>query len=591
MHQSIPLFNWSLRKAQDTEPDSFIRARISIAYTIILFALLKSIIVLFISINSGLWLQVPRAAFVLAVYVIMLKVLLYKPSSLKILTHIMTIVGILIIVSNIYLYTHKINLISLQFVFMIMLTGFYILGNGWGIIYSLISALPIIIFLILKGNPNIYFSSATQEIPSPGVEIIAVLNFVSIIINHSLFYRAFQRNLNEKENLNQQLQLSVAEANSLAISRTNFLATISHELRTPLNSVIGITDLLLLDQPEERQKENLRILQFSAQDLLSLINNVLDFNKLESDKMVLERVPFCLAEFMRNICSALMVKADDKKLRFVLEIDHKLEGVVVNSDPTRLSQLIYNLVGNAIKFTDKGTITIRLDCIHKSDQTTDVLFSVTDTGAGINPEKHDAIFELFTQAESDTTRKYGGTGLGLAIVKQVLALLNSEIHLESSPGKGSRFYFTVSFVVQGEYPETISTRITDNTNFNQLKILIAEDNDVNRFILKKHLDKLNINATMVANGKQAYEAILADDYRLLIMDLQMPEWDGYETIKQIRSIKGPAKAGIYIIAFTASVTEQQKIMDASFNDYLYKPVTLNDLKVKLEKTLSLIGLA
>jgi len=583
MDKPLPFFNWSLKKARDTEPDSFNKARINIIYTILLFSLLKILIIIGIGYAYGQWLQVERAVVAFVFYIILTKALLYRPSRLGLLAHIMLLICILVIWSNIFVYAHNINLLTLQFVFMIVLSSFYILGDALGITYSIISILPVILFFIFKGNANIYLTNTPQEFASPGFEIIAVLNFATIIIAHYLFYKALRVNLREKEKLNQQLQLSIAEAHKLAASRSNFLSTISHELRTPLNSVVGITELLLEDGPEERQKENLKILNFSALDLLSLINNVLDFNKIDSDKLVLEKVPFRVAEFMQNICSGLRIKANDKHLDFILDIDQQLERVNIISDPTRLSQVIYNVVGNAIKFTDKGSITVKLECVNKTEDTAAILFSVADTGPGIDAGRHGAIFELFTQAESHITRKYGGTGLGLAIVKQVLALFNSPIHIESSPGNGARFFFTISFTTVAAAEETKMAAPAGKTDFSQLKILIAEDNEINRLIMKKQLAKLNINPAIAENGKQAYEACLSGDYDAIFMDLHMPVSDGYETIKRIRALADPAKAAVYTIAFTASVTEQEKIFDAGFNDFLYKPVNLNDLTEKLEK--------
>ncbi len=582
----LSFFNWSLSKALDIEPDSFLKARIRIIYTILLFSIAKAVIVITIGSANDQWLQVTRAAMAMLLYIGLIKLVLYKPQQIKTLTHIMLIAGVLIVWTNIFMYAHRINLVSIQFVFMIVLSSFYILGSRIAMAYSFVSILPVMLFLVFKGNLDIYFANAPQELASPGFEIIVVLNFISIIMSHYLFFEAFNENIREKEQLNLQLQSSIAEANKLAATRSNFLSTISHELRTPLNSVIGITELLMEDKPEPRQQENLKILQFSALDLLSLINNVLDINKIDSDMLELEAIPFRLAEVVQNICSGLRIKATDKQLNFLLDIDQRLSNTTVISDPTRISQLINNLVSNAIKFTEKGNITVKLECTNESTHGVDVLFSVTDTGTGIHPDRHDSIFELFTQAESHITRKYGGTGLGLAIVKQVLALFGSAIHLESSPGNGSRFYFTVHFTTVADALANTPPAITETPerpDLSHLKILVAEDNDVNRLIMKKQLDKMNLVPQIVENGKQAYDAVMANHYHAVLMDLHMPELDGYEATRQIRALADAVKAGTHIIAFTASVTEQQKIMDHGFNDFLYKPVNMHDLRDKLEQ--------
>lgn len=583
MNNTLPFFNWSLKNALDTEPDSFIKARIRIMYSILLFSLLKTFIVIGISIAHEQSLQTGRAFIALTLYATLTKALLYKPAKAKLLAHIMLAAGVLIVWSNIFMYAHRINLITIEFVFMIVLSSFYILDSRLGFTYSILSIIPVIMFVVAGGNRNLYLLRTTQELASPGFEIIVILNFISITVSHYLFYRAFHTNIREKEKLNTQLQLSIAEAHKLAESKSNFLSTMSHELRTPLNSVIGITELLIEDKPEERQKENLKILQFSAQDLLSLINNVLDINKMDSEKLELETTPFHLAEFIRNRCAGLKIKANDKGLDFHIDIDKQLEHTHIISDPTRLSQVIYNLVSNAVKFTDKGSISVKLECTRKTEQSVDVLFSVTDTGIGIHQDRHDTVFEIFSQAESDITRKYGGTGLGLHIVKQVLDLFKSAVQLDSSPAKGTRFFFTITFATTAEISGANAAPATQNTDFSHLKILVAEDNELNRFLMKKQLDKMKINPVMVDDGKKAYITYLEGNYDAIFMDLHMPEADGYETTKQIRQLADPAKAQVHIVAFTATVTEQEKIFDAGFNDFLYKPVNLNDLRERLEK--------
>jgi two-component system, sensor histidine kinase len=585
MDNRLPFFNWSLKKAQDIEPDNLNKARILIVFTILLFSLLKTVIVVGIGAAHAQWLQVGRAAIAFLCYLVFVKVLLYKPATLKVLAHIMIWFGIAIVWTNIFIYAHKVNLPSIQFVFMVMLSGFYALGSVWGFTYSAASVLPVVLFMVFHGNQSIYVTDMPQEFASPGLEIIVLLNFITIAIAHYLFFDAFRRNAKEKEELNQQLQLSAAEANRLAETKSNFLSTMSHELRTPLSSVIGIADLLLEDKPEERQKEKLKLLRFSAMDLLSLINNILDFNKLDYDKLELEAIPFDLAEFMQNICSVLRVKAGSKKISLVLDIDDRLKTIQVCSDPTRLSQVMYNLIGNALKFTDKGGITVKLALVGKRENIIEVMFSIADTGIGIPADKHETIFELFAQAGTHTARTHGGTGLGLPIVKQTLQLFNSSIQLESSPGNGSKFFFTIPFTIAAEKITAKSQAPADTQDLSHLRILIAEDDDVNRMIMEKQLAVLNVKPVMVHNGREAYEACVAGNFDAVFMDLNMPEQGGYETLHLIRALENAAKANIFVVAFTASVTEQQKILQAGFNDYLYKPVNLGELRKKLEKIL------
>lgn len=581
MHAPLPFFNWSLSKALDTEPDVFGKARIRIIYTILAFSLLKTIIGISLGALNEQWMQVIRAAILFLIYLSLTKVILYRPRSLPVLMHIMLSIGVLVIITNIFVFAHTINLLTVQFVFMIAVCSFYTMGIRLGIFYTICSTLPIMLVLILKGSASNYFTSGpTQQFASPGYEIIVALNFISISVTHYLFYKAFRTTIEEKEKLNQQLILSVAEANKLAQTKTNFLSTMSHELRTPLNSVIGITEMLLVEKQEDTNNENLKLLQFSAHDLLSLINNVLDINKLDVHKMALEKVPFNISGFMHNACVALRLKAKNKQVAFVLDIDKQLEGVNVLSDPTRLSQIIYNLGSNALKFTDHGIVTIKLTCVSTGDNTISIHFLVADTGIGIPPEKHEAIFEQFIQANSDTTRKYGGSGLGLAIVREILNLFNSNIHLESAPGKGSKFSFTIDFTTTSNI---LSQSNTDNNhdNLNNLKVLVADDNDINRIVIKKQLLKLGITATVTESGKQAVDECKTNVFDAVLIDLNMPFVSGYDALKLMRELPGTNMARTTVIAFTASITEQEKIQAAGFDDYIYKPVKLNDLQNKL----------
>ncbi|GAA4470350.1 hypothetical protein GCM10023093_31460 [Nemorincola caseinilytica] len=584
MNNPLPFFNWSLKKAEHAEPDSFIRVRIPILYTILMFSVAKAAIVVGMGIGFGQTMQVSRAVVALCLYVGLVKWLLYRPAHLKVITHVMILLGVAIVWTNIFVFAHKINLVTIQFVFMVLMSSFFALGSTWGVIYTITSTLPVVILMLFRGSTDIYSANTAQELASPGFEIIVILNFVSIAVSHYLFFRAFHLNLGEKEELNKDLTASIAVANQLATSRTNFLSTMSHELRTPLNSVVGITELLIEDKPEERQKENLRILQLSAHDLLSLINNILDVNKLNSDKLVLDSAPFVLSELIKDIADVMRIRASSRKLDLVMDVDQRITGMTVVSDPTRLAQVMYNLVGNAIKFTDRGSVTIKLELAGRTASGMDVMFSVIDTGVGIPADKHEAIFDLFSQAGSHILRQYGGTGLGLAIVKQTLLLFNSKINLESIPGKGSRFFFTLPLTIAAAGLEPELPHLSQGTgDMGHVKVLIAEDNNINRMIIKKQLQKLGIEPVIVENGKQAYEAFIASDFDAIFVDLHMPVMGGYEAVSKIRSDKDPVKARTYTVAFTASVTEQQRIVDAGFDDHLYKPVSLNDLRNKLEK--------
>lgn len=582
MPTPLPLANWSLRKALTTLSDGFLKARVKILYIMLLLSQAKALTAIIVAINANQQSHLPRAVIAFACYVILLKALLTFPSKLILISHIMLVSATILIWSNIFFFSHSVTLITLQFVFMVILGSFYALGPREGMFYTSITVIPVLYFLFSDGSGR--FGNIGHELASPGFEILATLNFATVAFAHYYFFKAFRDNVAEKEQLNAQLKITANEAKKLAEARSNFLATMSHELRTPLNSVVGVTELMLdAKDRQPHQKENLDILRNSALDLLSLINNILDINKLDSGKLQLENVSFNLYEHTAQICSALKIKAHDKKLQLVFEADPSLKHLNITSDPTRLSQVLYNLIGNAIKFTEKGDVTVKLETAETKNNRVNILFSVADTGIGIHPDRHAVIFESFTQAEAHITRKYGGTGLGLSIVQQVLALFDSEIEIDSTPGIGSVFSFTISFEKAMLSAEEIVNTDKESKTLDHLRILVAEDNDVNKLVLQKQLDNLNVRSVMVGDGIQAYEACIEGDYDAILLDLDMPGWNGYETTKRIRSYNDPVKSNSYLIAFTASVSEQKHIIEHGFNDFLYKPVSMKDLREKLEK--------
>lgn len=579
MYPKLPPFNWSLQRALSILPDSFAKAKVRIIYSIILFSILKAFVVIAFAFLSDQWLQLLRAMASLVVYIVVIKLLLTNPHRIKWFAHILLVGGLIMIWSNALVFIHNLNLPAVQFAFMIMLGSFYILGSRAGVIYSIIAIVPFLIYSFFPEGFGI--TNFTEQLASPGFEIIAILNFITIVVSHYYFYRAFDENIKEKEQLNKQLEITAAEAKKLAQSRADFLATMTHELRTPLNSVVGVTELMLRERPEEKFKENLDILRYSASDLLSLVNNILDLNKLDSHKVQLESMPVNLYHLISNVCSVLMIKARDKQVKLVLNIDKRLENITVMSDPTRLLQVMYNLVGNAIKFTHQGSVTVSLQLIEEDTNIAKVMFTIEDTGIGIAAEKQHLIFDMFSQAEQNTTRKYGGTGLGLTIVQQVLKMFNSSVRLESSLGNGSKFNFEITFKTTANTGISIEDKPTPNLG--KLKVLVAEDNDINKLVLQKQLESLGVSSfVMVADGEQAYEQWTISNYDIVLLDLDMPGWNGYDAVNKMRSYHYK-KQQSYLVAFTASVHEQQHIIAHGFDDFLYKPVSISALRHTLEK--------
>jgi signal transduction histidine kinase/ActR/RegA family two-component response regulator len=364
------------------------------------------------------------------------------------------------------------------------------------------------------------------------------------------------------------------EAAELGLKAKNeFLSTMSHEIRTPLNSILGMTNLILRDNPRAEQKEQLSVLLFSANNLLAIVNDILDYNKIEAGKVNFESIETDLSAVIKNIISGLATSAEDKRIDLRLQIDGSLQNKVL-TDPTRIGQVITNLLSNAIKFTKKGYVLLQVKVDEQTENKITLTIRVEDTGIGIAQEKQKLIFDQFTQADASTSRNFGGTGLGLAISKRILELQGSSLKLLSEPGKGSVFYFTQTFskVLTTEkqpekqpdqYPTEESKPLTGIT------ILLVEDNDINILVAKTFLERWGATVDVATNGKLALEKIDPDKHRLVLMDMHMPVLDGYEATRMMRE-KG---IRIPIIALTASLATEvvEKVNGTGVDDLIVKP--------------------
>lgn len=373
------------------------------------------------------------------------------------------------------------------------------------------------------------------------------------------------------------------EALQLSRAKEMFVSVMSHEIRTPLNAVIGMAHILREDDPTPSQLEHLDILKFSAENLLSLLNGILDYTKIETGNVALEATAINLRELVTRTMDSFLFKAKEKGIALRYEIDHGIPDEVIG-DQTRLYQVLINLIGNSIKFTHEGSVKLRLNLVSDTAEKIAVQFSISDTGIGIAKDKVDYIFEAYTQAKSDTTRKYGGTGLGLAITKRLIDLFGSSIQVQSEEGKGSDFIFTIAFKKVGN-----AKRKDQKENFRTFdkKVLVVDDNDINRLLARKVLSKWGIEADMAENGRIAVQKILENRYDLVLMDIHMPEMDGFEAVKMVRNQPDEVYRKLPIIALTASIlsSELNEISEAGMNDYVQKPFAPNDLYRKIEKYL------
>ena len=387
--------------------------------------------------------------------------------------------------------------------------------------------------------------------------------------------------IEERLKVKEDEQFRLVEAKEIAEkaveTRTQFLSTMSHELRTPLNGIIGITEILKFSDPRKDQINNLDALHYSGKSLLVLINDILDFTKMEEGRMELQKLNVDLTKMSESIVKIHQASCKYKLLPIGLKVDSDLP--VILSDPTRISQVLNNLLSNAVKFTDRGAVELFIKKISEDETHCDVLFEVCDSGIGIPKDKIDLIFDSYTQVESESGKNYGGTGLGLSITKKIVDLLGSQIHVKSTLGEGSVFYFTVKF-------EKDKIRKLESVNpkeevfkFNNEPILYAEDNEINVIVAVQLFERWGLDVTVVGNGEEAIDRLNQDEFKLILMDCQMPEMDGFEATRIIRE----SNLDIPIVALTASslVSDQKKILDCGMNDFALKPIDQRKLNLMI----------
>ena len=420
---------------------------------------------------------------------------------------------------------------------------------------------------IIKGIET----GAVDFIPKPIIPEI-LIGKVKVFLDLFRQRKELDQLLKYLEKKNEELIIERNKAEEATRSKSLFLANMSHEIRSPMNGVLGLSKLLLQSELNDEQKDMLEVMSNSGENLIQIINDILDYSKIEAGQIEIENIDFNLKKITDTIFHLLNFKATEKGIKFNVEIDKKVPENLIG-DPFRLNQILMNLANNAIKFTHKGSVTISIKCLEKTKEEVSLFFTVKDTGIGISADGQTKLFREFTQSNSAITREYGGTGLGLAISKNLTNLMGGKISLQSEIGVGSDFMVELNF----EYNEK-RIKMIDEHNINipsELSILVAEDNPINQKVVSMTLKIMGLECEIAKNGMEAFEMYKKKRYQVILMDMQMPVLDGISATEKIRgfetleTVDDPA----FIVALTANafIEDKQRCIDAGMNDFISKP--------------------
>ncbi|MDP4209122.1 MAG: ATP-binding protein [Bacteroidota bacterium] len=427
-------------------------------------------------------------------------------------------------------------------------------------------------------------SSAILQKSTRAIILLAIVSIIVIAFFLFLIFKDIARD----HKYRQALQQARIHAEELSKLKEQFLANMSHEIRTPLSSIIGFTEQLQKTNLAPDQQQYLRTISKSSGHLLGLVNDILDLSKIEAGKLQLEKTGFNIAELIDDVCESFSLKANDKNIKIIKDIDPRLIGPLMG-DSFRIRQVITNLVSNALKFTEEGSVTISGHIPSQSETLTIVELSVSDTGIGIDPEKQHAIFEEFSQADSSTTRKYGGTGLGLAIAKRIVELHGGQMHLKSTPGEGSTFSFEIPFEVSSHNVVPTSplpiARKENLDNLKNIKILVVDDDETSRSLITLLFKNSGLDGHTLSDPTLVMDYLLNHRVDILFSDIQMPKMSGIELIRLIRSYPDKKISALPVIALTANASNLSPITNVGFTNRLAKPFKESDFFAIIVNTL------
>jgi len=416
--------------------------------------------------------------------------------------------------------------------------------------------------------------------------VIAKVKSLTTLVTHE---REIKKKNKELESYQEELFKAIEQTEKSKIIKENFLANMSHEIRTPLNAIIGLTHLLNDTQLNKDQQEMVKLMEISSQSLFGIVNDILESAKMDAGKVEIVRTKTNVVDLLHNICDLITPMAHEKGLQLTCEVDPNVPSLLM-VDSLRLNQILMNLVNNAIKFTDSGSVHVDLTLLEKKDENVLLEFIVKDTGIGIPKSSIDKIFTRFEQVEDKTWQKFGGTGLGLSIVKRLAELKGGTLKVDSEVGVGSTFSFTNWYAIADKAKKShdVQKHLADLPKFDNNLVLLAEDNVASQFLIVKMLKEWNINVDVAVNGWEAFQKLKRNNYNMILMDIHMPVMNGNEATRKIREEMSDSRKDIPILSFSASVIarEKEEARNAGADDFIEKPFEPKTLHYKIRKMMN-----